>query len=936
MLLVTLLLSLAFAQTYDQCNEHFADVEDARACCQAKSMDLCTNGQVHQVVFGTDGVTQMCFSAFMADGSVGWWNADPAFCSGYGFKSYRDASGPGAHCCTDAVADTTPITCQAAGPGACTGTRILLDTSLELYCPDGSCSDEFCCQDFTPASLYRSVGGQYDYADADAATAACEGIHPDLGLCTKTQILGVFAAGYGEDVCSSGWHWDDQVDAMGRGWYVSDNAGETGFCGGRPGWRTWAPASGEGSVHCCVSSYMNGGYGSLGDLSGQSDEERTQVGRDYCEASSYPYVLCTQRELFQVAYTGEAENICMSGRLENPLAEDAGDSICGWEQVSTDCGNGSTGWKGWCPNNAGAHCCLDYVTSWYPDYTKDATGYDMHPAEYWDSDFGSLAAATTFCTDNGYEGICTVEQVKYVSENQADFPENQGCRVGWATDNGAATSGYWGIACGRDDAWYDAWQPPAGQNPVAHCCDAAVPSSSRAPPVLDPLVKASGWYEFSDVSQTTDACDVSNGYALCTRDQVETVATVGVARTDGSVQLESNLCYQAFMADGSKGWYQADATCGNGLTGWRFFNGNADAYCCLDFETELGTDPPTKAPAVPVYAFIGEYAYETPEEAEAACEATNSAYVLCNDDEVYTIATVGQLVDVEGFEGLEANQDCKSGWVEPNPQEPDYTVGWFQSSPTCGGGRKYGQWNGWALVDAESSSGLKAGAHCCVASLIESLDHPVVPETTEGPDPTDPVTETPATEAPTDPATEAPTDPATVAPTDAPETTTTTEYVRYSDLPSTEQEPEGCVRRDDLTPAGFEGVVVYCATEDLIYVNGRSTCVATSDPDARALIANAFENDWYFAQDGETCADKTYDVATDDQLYVTNHMLNNLEEDIDQLEEDMAGESADLDAYLANWKTEVAALISESMANFDETTQAALQNYIDTNLGAED
>jgi hypothetical protein len=201
----------------------------------------------------------------------------------------------------------------------------------------------------------------------------------------------------------------------------------------------------------------------------------------------------------------------------------------------------------------------------------------------------------------------------------------------------------------------------------------------------------------------------------------------------------------------------------------------------------------------------------------------------------------------------------------------------------------------------------------------------------------EPATEAPATEAPATeaPATEAP---ATDAPaTEAPEVTTlaptepaTTEYVPYSDLPSTEQEPEGCVRRDDLTPAGFEGVVVYCATEDLIYVNGRSTCVAASSPDAAALVANAFENDWYFALDGEQCGDKSYDVATDDQLFVTNHMLNELEDDVDQLEEEMAGESADLDSYLANWKTEVAALITDNMANFDETTQAALQNYIDT------
>ena len=43
----------------------------------------------------------------------------------------------------------------------------------------------------------------------------------------------------------------------------------------------------------------------------------------------------------------------------------------------------------------------------------------------------------------------------------------------------------------------------------------------------------------------------------------------------------------------------------------------------------------------------------------------------------------------------------------------------------------------------------------------------------------------------------------------------------------------------------------------------------------------------------------------------------------------------DLDTYLNDWKTQVAALINDNMSNFDETTQAALQAYVDNNLSSD-
>jgi len=96
-------------------------------------------------------------------------------------------------------------------------------------------------------------------------------------------------------------------------------------------------------------------------------------------------------------------------------------------------------------------------------------------------------------------------------------------------------------------------------------------------------------------------------------------------------------------------------------------------------------------------------------------------------------------------------------------------------------------------------------------------------------------------------------------------------------------------------------------------------------------VENAFENDWYLAHG--TCAGrKTDDMATDDQLFITNHMLDNLETDIDELEAEMGAASADLVTYLDNWKQQVKDLINANMSNFDETTRAALEQFMQNNL----
>merc|ERR1712117_890534 len=144
---------------------------------------------------------------------------------------------------------------------------------------------------------------------------------------------------------------------------------------------------------------------------------------------------------------------------------------------------------------------------------------------------------------------------------------------------------------------------------------------------------------------------------------------------------------------------------------------------------------------------------------------------------------------------------------------------------------------------------------------------PTVPATQEPSDtdaPTDPATQEPSdTQAPTDPATEAPT-------------------AVEDSLPSSVAAPAGCV------DVGFSvenfDELQWCASGGTVYLNGRDTCVA-SDQESAALqsaLTEVWNNSWYLAS-GECTGDRSYEEATDDQLWITNEMCNNLESDINEL-----------------------------------------------------
>lgn len=74
---------------------------------------------------------------------------------------------------------------------------------------------------------------------------------------------------------------------------------------------------------------------------------------------------------------------------------------------------------------------------------------------------------------------------------------------------------------------------------------------------------------------------------------------------------------------------------------------------------------------------------------------------------------------------------------------------------------------------------------------------------------------------------------------------------------------------------------------------------------------------------GECTGDKTYDEATDDQLWITNEMCNNLEDDIAELETQTSD-------YMEQWTQSVVDLVNSQMSNFDAATQQALSDYLAT------
>jgi len=85
-------------------------------------------------------------------------------------------------------------------------------------------------------------------------------------------------------------------------------------------------------------------------------------------------------------------------------------------------------------------------------------------------------------------------------------------------------------------------------------------------------------------------------------------------------------------------------------------------------------------------------------------------------------------------------------------------------------------------------------------------------------------------------------------------------------------------------------------------------------------LQQVWEDEWYLAANGCT-GGKTYDEATEDQLWITNAMCSNLEEEINELESSTAD-------YMDGWTQSVIDLVNAQKDQFNSETQKALEDYL--------
>jgi len=932
MIIVALLCALSYAQTETEAaadvplfssvgNYNNADIQEARDKCSAIGMSLCTIGQVFNAVYNED-YADLCYSGYFEgsyDGqSAGWFNNAEESCSGLGWQGWMPGK-PGAHCCSSELADVTPADCSAFTGCADAGDYLLVADAETIFCPSGTCDVGTCCIEWVAAPEYITLpdtGKRYTFETAEAADVACQEYHSDLQLCTKNEVQG---AAEELSICASAF-WvtqrnEENVNTeYGQGWFTGEEF--SAECNGAVGEQTWVPGgvnSGLGAAHCCVKSYQKSGYRVINSY--DDSGEYSQAGAEaYCESLGYSYSLCSQDQLEWIVSMDEP-NVCMSGFMS-----DAQGWWQGEHQVS-GCG-GTDRFTDWLSPVAGAHCCLNYVLA-----PPKGGPYGILPQSgaYGQSDMTSGEVAEQACADAGYDGLCTLGQQAYVEDNTAIYGDIA-CKVGWVMDGDGYDSGYWS-SCGVADTWNNGWQPAA--NPVAHCCAADTPEREMtAYPYYN-----GNWDQYATQDEAAAMC--TGDYSLCTVDQVRLVATDGVTY-DGVYQQETGICRIGWFADGQKGWWQGDDSCG--ATGWRTFGDESSAatyHCCLAFEASFATtQPPT--PTVFIQQPDTGYPYGSADEALAACQDINDEYSLCADYEIIEAAMSG-IESVEGWNGVDPQHNlCYSAYTDPD-RSVDYLFGWYVHEGTCNGGEG---WKSWL------KQGTHAGAYCCYSPAFAPA--PTDPPTTEAKETTEAVddetteaaaeettkepeeeTEAPSdveetTEAPEE--TEAPSDVDTSTPEPATEEPATEEPATMppaeDSLPSSLSNPSDCADTG-FSVEGFESLY-FCESAGTVYLNGRDTCVASGGDQTEMYqsLQDVFDNSWYLAG-GDCDGGRSYDEATQDQLWMTNEMCNNLEDDIEELETQTS-------EYMDSWTNSVIDLVNSQMSNFDEDTQAALSAYLDT------
>merc|ERR1719499_1192477 len=151
-------------------------------------------------------------------------------------------------------------------------------------------------------------------------------------------------------------------------------------------------------------------------------------------------------------------------------------------------------------------------------------------------------------------------------------------------------------------------------------------------------------------------------------------------------------------------------------------------------------------------------------------------------------------------------------------------------------------------------------------------------------------------------------------------------------LPSTEVPPSDCID-PGFTIEGFETIrACVSPTNQNVLLNGRETCItansvgldsfAVSGDDYGKLndaLLDLWTNSWYLNVEG-VCTEKTEEEAADDQLWITNEMVDHVDAQLEAVKADLG--------YMDRWKQRIRDLINQRKGNYDSATQDALNQFM--------
>jgi len=750
---------------------------------------------------------------------------------------------------------------------------------LSTWAPaDHTRATAHCCQ-----PTYFNPGynvGSGEYANEENALAACKQT-AFTNLCSTRQVREISY------------------------WGESANQGQVSsvFSGGAVGWfengalQSWDGLTGwpaSRGAHCCsdYASYKTvAPYAVLPETLSYADSNywNGDTATAACQTMGYDG-LCTVGQIAQAVSDGTRE--CFVGWA---LKDDQGSgyytpgywgySGCGTENTWNDEYNPYSDADGTYP---GAHCCNAAQASAsvaFPVYVTKAYAYQYTEAQ-------AQEQCVALSSANAQYNLCSRGQVYKVATQSFDYngyshsAVTNMCTLGWTRESDGSSEMTWyqvdNVAgCGNAGDWN---YYPANTQASYHCCQ-----DFPADDIPTPIYETLKWAHFS---QEDAAAQCRTGADLCTRDQLAKVATTSFDYNGMSHTAVTNMCSQGWTKNAGLGWWQVDDEPGCspiGLGQMNAFSASTGTFhCCLGFDAPSSTTPYETR----------QWFYYTAEEAAGMCGTGAS---LCSKEQLYRVAT--ETFDYNGMTVEMNNNICSQGWVQNADGSTE--LGWYQGIVGCGDSPV-----GWNSFNADSGT-----FHCCMP--FEGRELP---------------TEAPATDAPTD-------EPETVSPTamvtESPETVSPTAMVTEAPvetdaslgmLPSSKAQPEGCTSID-FTPEGFSGVVSYCEYDGMVYLEGYSTCILSNTGDLTTALQNSWDNDWYLGA-SESCTGRTADATTDDQLYITNKMCDNLEADIDSVE-------SQLDSYMSTWTQQVTDLVNSNMANFDAATQQALTDYLATLNGSD-